>query len=389
MTKKKRVLIFCNYYLPGIGGAGGTWMIVNLVDRFFDRYDFFIVTRNHDSIGPKTPYDSVETNRWNTVGKAQVYFFDVNDLRQSTFAHLTAEIKPDAVFLNSVFSPTTIKFLMARRRKMTPDVPVILAPCGELPRVLLKRLSKRGFLRIAKALRLYQSIIWKASFEEETKEIEAAMGRGVEIWKAPDIAPKTILPCYKQKNKPIKNPGDVKFVFVSRVVAKKNLRYFLELLASQREGNVSLDIVGPLDKEYWPQCESIIKTLPENIKINISGPVSYEEALIKMYEAHFFVLPTLHENFGYVFIEALSAGCPLLISDRTVWTDIEDKGVGWILSLDKANLWQQRIRECIDMNQAEYEQKSIRARNYALNWLADPAIEQATARVLSRAMEGV
>jgi len=35
--------------LPGFRSGGGMWMIANLVERFADRYEFFIVTRNYDS----------------------------------------------------------------------------------------------------------------------------------------------------------------------------------------------------------------------------------------------------------------------------------------------------------------------------------------------------
>jgi glycosyltransferase involved in cell wall biosynthesis len=41
-----------------------------------------------------------------------------------------------------------------------------------------------------------------------------------------------------------------------------------------------------------------------------------------MFEYDFFVLPTIGENFGYVFLEALAAGCPLITSDRTPWTTL-------------------------------------------------------------------
>lgn len=49
----------------------------------------------------------------------------------------------------------------------------------------------------------------------------------------------------------------------------------------------------------------------------------------------YFFVPTKGENFGHVFIEALSAGVPILVSDKTPWRDLEAKGVGWDISLHK------------------------------------------------------
>ena len=41
---KPKILVFCDFYLPGFKSGGGMWTVVNLVDRFHDRFDFFIVT---------------------------------------------------------------------------------------------------------------------------------------------------------------------------------------------------------------------------------------------------------------------------------------------------------------------------------------------------------
>lgn len=152
---------------------------------------------------------------------------------------------------------------------------------------------------------------------------------------------------------------------------------------------VYLDIVGPLeDADYWRECLLIINALPANIVVNVTGPMQYNEALQSLIDAHFFVLPTKNENFGYVFIEALAAGCPLLISDRTMWDDVERHNAGWTLPLDNTDIWRQKIVNCISMDGAAYARMSKAARNFALNWLENPELEEATARVLNRAMNG-
>ncbi|EQD61081.1 group 1 glycosyl transferase, partial [mine drainage metagenome] len=46
-----------------------------------------------------------------------------------------------------------------------------------------------------------------------------------------------------------------------------------------------------------------------------------------------FFLPTLGENFGHVIMEAMAAGTPVLISDRTPWHGLADLGVGHDLPL--------------------------------------------------------
>ncbi|MEO7673181.1 MAG: hypothetical protein ABIU09_03775, partial [Pyrinomonadaceae bacterium] len=72
---KKKVLVFCDFYLPGFKSGGGMWTVVNLIERFSDRYDFFVVTRNYESKGDKKPYTTVRSDNWNAVGNAQVWYF--------------------------------------------------------------------------------------------------------------------------------------------------------------------------------------------------------------------------------------------------------------------------------------------------------------------------
>ena len=44
--------------------------------------------------------------------------------------------------------------------------------------------------------------------------------------------------------------------------------------------------------------------------------------------AHVFVLPSKSENFGHAFIEAMSAGRPVITSDFTPWNGLKEKMAG-------------------------------------------------------------
>lgn len=385
-------MIFCDFYLPGFKSGGGMWTVVNLVDRFCHQYDFYIVTRNYDSKGDTKPYTTVKTDDWNKVGNATVYYVSNKTLTQKHFARLVEEVKPDAFFLNSALSAPVVKLLSARRKKMIADIPVILAPCGEMSKGALsvKPLKKKIFLKYAKTVKLYQNIIWKASFESEMEEIKEVMGADSEVFIAADLVPRKILPEYSPDWKTKKEKGSVRFVFISRLVPKKNIHYFLERLLSITKGNVQFDLVGPLeDQEYWKKCQDIIKRLPDNVKVNATGAFEHQkDALKKVAESHFFVLPTLNENFGYVFIEGLAAGCPILSSDRTVWDDVEENNCGWRIPLEREQAWIDKINECIAMDEAEYRKMSEAARNYSIKWLDNPKFDEDTNRFLNRALTG-
>lgn len=388
-SSKKKILVYCDFYLPSIKSGGGMWTVVNLVDRFCDRYDFYVVTRNYDSKGDTAPYSTVKTGEWNQVGNARVFYVASPRLTIKQCSDLANEVLPDCVFLNSAFSAPVVRFLVARRRKMTLDLPVILAPCGELTEGGLrnKALKKKAFLRFARIFRLFDGVIWKASSDLEAQEISHVIGTGAELMVAPDLTPKTIMPDFDAAKKPRKEPGTARFIFLSRLVRKKNLRYLLDILRSITDASVELEIVGPLeDQEYWSECQEVIKTLPPNIRITVVGPVSYPQALELLFASHFFVLPTLNENFGYVFIESMATGCPLLTSDQVAWESIDKRNIGWRIALDNPAEWVERIRFCLQMNDADFKVRSVAARAFAIEWLARPELEQATAKVLDRAL---
>src|SRR5437763_11925081 len=122
---------------------------------------------------------------------------------------------------------------------------------------------------------------------------------------------------------PRKRTGEVSFVFVSRVSPMKNLLAAIEML-SALPGEVLFDIYGPVDDQaYFLRCRQAAAKLPPNVKVCFKGPLPHEEAQAKFAEYHFFLFPTLGENFGHVIVEALAAGCPLIISTETPWSSLQ------------------------------------------------------------------
>lgn len=386
---KKRILIFCDFYLPSLGGGGGMFAVANIVERFSDRYDFYVVAGNRNVRESNEPIANILEDEWNDIGSARVYFTSTKSLKSAKASQLFGHVRPDAVLLNSVFSTPTIRFLRARMQGAIPNVPVILAPCGELmPNALeIKSWKKRVYLTFARSIGLYRNLIWRASSVSEAKTIRTVFGKEATLKIAPDLTPRTILSDFDQRNKPKKFAGHAKFAFLARILPNKNLSFFLERLIALREGNIELDIIGPIeDRSYWEQCLAMIDKLPENTRVNIVGAVPNDEALRRLVDSHYFVLPTITENFGFVFLEAAAAGCPLLISDRTDWGKVQETGGGWILSLDEQGKWIEQINHCVRADQQTYDMHSRAARDFAVNWLADPAHEAATADLLKTAV---
>lgn len=386
--EKNKILVFCDYYLPGYKSGGGMRTIANMIDRLGDSYDFYVVTRDHDGPFDRNPYNSIKYDEWNKIGNANISYLKKNDLTFSKFREFIEQINPSSIYLNSIFGKPTRIVLFLKKLGFIKQ-PIILAPEGELSTGAIsnKWFVKRSYINLNRTLNLYNNIIWKVCSEIEMKEVEGIKGKLGKIFIAPNMSPKIILPNFQQNKKPQKHKGEAKLVFLSRFARKKNFKWFLENI-SQVTGQLNVDIIAPIEDEvYWQECLKLIEKLPNNISIQHIGSIPYKEALEKLVDYHFFLLPTLGENFGHVFIEGLSAGCPIIASDRTPWLNLEEKGIGWDIPLENPNLWLEKLNYCLNMEQTEYSKLSEKSRNYAVSWLSDSKLAESTEAVLKFSIE--
>jgi glycosyltransferase involved in cell wall biosynthesis len=364
-------------------------MVANLVDRFNDRYDFFVVTRNYDSRSNRVPFDVVKTNEWNTHGGARV-FYAADDMWSRRFCkRLYDEIRPDIALLNSMFSTPAVNFMLARWSGKAEFSPVVIAPCGNLSTAALrnKSLRKRAFLLLAKAIGLYSKVIWKASTSVEKKEIESCFGINASIMVAPDLPGKEAVKPSGPDVRPQKISGSVRLAFVARVVRIKNLLYLLQALDPVRTGVVYLTIIGPVeDREYWQKCLRLIGDLPPNITVEVTGGVSPSVVMEHLRRTHFLAHATLNENFGYVVLESLTVGTPVVLSDQVGWQGIDEMSAGFVLPLTDKNKWTETILRCLEMHGTEFENMSRAASEYARAFVDDPALDEATENLLRTAL---
>jgi glycosyltransferase involved in cell wall biosynthesis len=364
---RKQVLIFCDYYLPGYKAGGPIRTLANIVDRLGDEFRFKVVTRDND-LGETRAYPGIVSDSWSRIGRAEVCHLARSSRTLPALRRLLRATEHDALYFNSLFSYTfSIKPLLLRRLGLIPRAPVILAPRGELSpgAVALKGFKKRLYVTVGRAFRLYRDVTWHASSDYEAADIRRWFGDRATVKVAANL-PSRALSVNGQKTRNEKTPGRLKMIFLSRIDRKKNLKGALKILRGA-SGQIEFDIYGPLeDQGYWAECQKIIELLPPNIKARYRGSVEHEQSLAVMMEHDLFFMPTFGENFGHVIMEALLAGCPVLISDQTPWRDLAVKGVGWDLPLSEADTFRSIIEECAQMGTEEFSRRSAAARAYAL-----------------------
>ena len=354
-----KILTFLDYYLPGFRAGGPVRTVSSMVSLLSGRFDFLIVTLDRD-FGDHEAYPSARPNEWVQVGLGKVLYIPKRDLGIATLVRIVRSTKPDILYANSFFSRTTIRLLVARRFGWLGSIPMVLAPRGEFSSGALKlrRGRKQTFIALGSRLGLFRNLLWQASTEFERHDILQVFGGHQEdtVPRSIGIAPDLFEPHdhrQDRSNAP-KTRGRARFVFLSRISPKKNLRTAIELIGLL-SGDVSLDIYGGIDDQrYWQECQAAISRAGPGIRITWHGCLEPNRVIDVFAGFDFFVFPTLGENFGHVILESLRAGCPVVLSDTTPWKRIEADGAGWVLPLAQRDRWGEVLRRCVDMDEESH-----------------------------------
>jgi len=368
MVVKKKIIVFAKYYLPGYKGGGPIKSVSNIVKELSDSIDFYIVTLDRDS-GDLTPYKGISLGVWCDVGCAKVIYLSREEVSCDKILYLIKNVCPDAIYLNSFFDPLfTIKIIALRKIGVLKDVPIVITPRGEFSvgAIRQKKIKKMLYVYMARAFNLYKGIRWQATTRLEQKDMCRVLG---DILNRIDISIVPNIPSYVYNNgdnKEDNGKGDVlKVCFLSRIHPIKNLIFALHVLSNVKKPLI-FTIYGPIgDRKYWDECCEIMRGIPDYISVKYEQAVKPIKVHSVLKEHNMFFFPTLGENYGHVIIEALLAGLPVLISDRTPWDDLVENGVGWIYSLDSLRPFVEKIEECSEYSPEKWSSLSEKANSYA------------------------
>jgi len=233
----------------------------------------------------------------------------------------------------------------------------------------VKRTKKKFFLYMAKALGFYRNVCFHATNPQEVGHIKAVLGDNTKVKVAPNL-PRVLMdkPIVKNKNE------IVKFANLARISKEKGTLKMLHAFRSVTS-EVVLDLYGPVyDENYWEECKKVIENLPKNVSVSYKGSMEGDQIpeLLRQYD--FFMMLSEGENFGHAILEALSAGCPVLISDKTPWKDLQKQQVGWDMALNNKKEIENALTTAILMQDTEYQHWSQNAYQYALTFCQNPKL---------------
>ncbi len=374
--QKIRIWILVDWFVPGYQAGGPIQSVLNFGMALKNRFEIKVVTTAFDH-GSDEPYPDLPLNQWTSIEEGlEVFYFDKASPSRGEVFSLLDKGGFDYLYLQSMFSPAFTLFPLIWQKLRRPKSGIVLAPRGMLHAGALRysSLKKRLVLAIMKGLGLMKGVKFQATDEQESRDIKAQFGVRTSVRTVGNLPKQTQEQfCTREKK-----PGEVRFIFTSRVHPKKNLEHLLELLP-RVNGTVVFDIYGPREDEgYVANLEEMVSGFPEHIEVEFKGGRPPKELHSLMGGYHFSVLPTHGENFGHSIFEAFLSGLPVIISDQTPWLDLENKQIGWAIPLEDKAFWLGAVQQAIDMDQNQYELWSRSAWQFARDYNADPLlVEQA------------
>ncbi len=351
---RKKIMVFIDWYLPGTNAGGPVRTCANMISRLRHEYDFYVVTRDTD-LNANQPYAGIKSNEWNELADGtRVFYFSSAAVSMPKIRELIQSISPDIVHLNSMYSWNFTVLPLRAAQKLNSGIKIILGPRGMLSRgaLAIKPLKKQLFIRATKMTGIFKNVIWHASTPVEAEEVRRTFGENVPVRIAIDLAPESTFNPIRRNKK----SGEVNLFYLGRISPVKNLLGCIRALrVVPTQNRIRFDIYGPVeDVDYWKSCESEIAALPAHITVTYKGNLVHEQLHATLAAYHFLFLLTENENYGHAIVEAFTCGCPVIISDRTPWRNLESIRVGWDLDLRNQEKIVQTLNTSAIMDQETY-----------------------------------
>lgn len=164
-------------------------------------------------------------------------------------------------------------------------------------------------------------------------------------WPALEAKTRVIYPAVTARaDAPKKPSGRLRLLFVGKKFMRRGGPALLRAHQRLRQQGLPVEttVVSALqwtpDDYVGPSSEDYVRSETERLAqegVTHHARLPNEAVLRLMDEADFFVLPTLHDTFGFVTIEALAGGTPVIGTDTCALPEIvEDKSCGYLLPLE-------------------------------------------------------
>ncbi|MEZ4936291.1 MAG: glycosyltransferase [Crocinitomicaceae bacterium] len=361
MKDKKKIMVFIDWYVPGFKAGGPIRSVFNIVCALKEDYNFFILTSAYD-LGDTEPYKEIELNRWMDEDGVLIKYLDKDHIKNAVIKHNVDEINPDMLYVNGIFSRyfSILPIRIGKAKK----IKTIVAPRGMFGEGALdvKRFKKNLFLKYTSLTNMFEDVIWHASSPFEAKDIQSKVAKINRIVIAGNI-PSVQKSSYSKLSK-LKTYDQIKLVFVGRLNKIKNIDKVIEWVCHVQYGKkIILDIYGGGDDIEFTKYLQNISTSNNHLEINFKGFIPPDQVNKILPKYHYFISLSSNENFGHSIAESLSNAVPVIISKNTPWRNLQDKGIGWDIEIEK-ELFLNTLQDAIGIDPIAYNKMAENAYNF-------------------------
>ena len=320
-------------YLPAVRYGGPIVSVHGLCKALVRRgHDVHVFTTNVDG-----PHNSdVPLGEPVDLDGVKVWYFPVTALRRLYWSRpMGLALRQylgnfDVIHTHSVFLwPTWAAAQTAQRL----NVPYVLAPRGMLVHDLVRRksaLMKRAWIALIERRNIANAALLHFTSRLEAEDA-AALGLPIRQSRViPNGLDVSMLDKLRQRDEPF-------LLFIGRINWKKGLDRLLAALPAIPD--CRLVVAGNDEDAYRPTLEALATRMGVSERVSFIGPVYGNDKASLLSRALLLVLPSYSENFGNVVLEAMAAGCPVVVTPEVGTADIvRESGAGIVLEGDPAVL---------------------------------------------------
>jgi len=320
-----RIVLFPSAYAPAVGGVEElTARLARRLVESGDEVEIWTI-RHPAELAPREEIDGLTVRRFElplprmSAGPLLRFPFDRRRALRS-LAAAAAEFRPGLLHVQC-FSANGVYATWLSRRL---DVPLVVTLQGETvmddhdiyERSTTLRLGLRLGLRRAAAVTACSRFV----LADAEQRFGLPAGKG-------EVIPNGVEPDEAVPPQPLELPF-VRFVLgLGRIVEKKGFDLLLDAFAQLADRHPDLGLVLAGDGPQRPELVRHVAAARLEGRVVLPGSLSRAQVAWAMAAARVFVLPSRVEPFGIVVLEALRAGCPVVVSSRGGATEIVRDGV--------------------------------------------------------------
>ena len=323
-----RILHVVPTYYPAVRYGGTIRAVHELARAQAARgHDVHAFTTNVDGpgssdvpLGVPVNIDGVQVRYFSTGAGRRIY-------RSPTMGQALDYALPgfDIAHLHSVYLwPPTRAASAARRLRTT----YVLAPHGMLVADLIRRKSaslKRAWISLFERRNVNAAAAVHVTSDVEADELLKLGFRP----RHTAVVPNGVEPPPPECN-PSPAAGKPYVLFLGRVNWKKGLDRLIP--AMRHLPHTELVIAGNDEENYRPQMEALARENGVAERIRFIGAVGDREKWRLITSARLLALPSYNENFGIVVLEAMAAGCPVVVTPEVgLAAAVRESGAGLVV----------------------------------------------------------